>query len=363
MDIRRRTVQNNHKMDIRRIRIPKTTALLFPTKRPLACVISTASSNSPAPAPSSSRPRRAVNPKPHPPPGQQQVLDRRWLTSLLSRPHLEYSDCKQLIRQLTPSQFDVLFSDLSPSSLIPSTALKFFYIASSSCGFQFSVKSYCNLLRLLVASNLEMPARLLLIRLMDGKLHTLFSDPDKKHVEIATTLVDLSGVPALCNTVRIYDLFLHVCCTQFKNAGFSIALDTFQIFAGKGFFPSLKTCCFLLNSLVKANELHKSYQVLDTLIQRVIPDVYFFSIAINALCKGGKVKEAKQLFAKMGEIGVTPNVFVYNNLINGLCKNGELEEAFKLKEEMGGRAQYCDIKCPHPLPLSIWKQAKGIFAS
>nr|GLL39899.1 pentatricopeptide repeat-containing protein At4g19440, chloroplastic [Ipomoea trifida] len=110
---------------------------------------------------------------------------------------------------------------------------------------------------------------------------------------------------------------------------------TTQILASKGLFPSLKTCNFLLSSLVKENELHqKSYQVFDILIRSVIPDVYTFSIAISAFCKGGRVEEAKLLFQKMEEVGVAPNVVVYNNLIHGLCKNGNLEEAFRLKDEM-----------------------------
>ncbi|KAF2308958.1 hypothetical protein GH714_025987 [Hevea brasiliensis] len=77
--------------------------------------------------------------------------------------------------------------------------------------------------------------------------------------------------------------------------------------AGKGLFPSLKTCNFLLSSLVKANELKKSYE-------------------------GG---DAIGLFLKMEKIGVAPNVVAYN-IIHGLCKNGRLDEAFQFKEKMDG---------------------------
>ncbi|GAV88753.1 LOW QUALITY PROTEIN: PPR domain-containing protein/PPR_1 domain-containing protein/PPR_2 domain-containing protein, partial [Cephalotus follicularis] len=105
------------------------------------------------------------------------------------------------------------------------------------------------------------------------------------------------------------------------------------ILANKGIFRTLKTDNFLVSSLVKANELHNIFEVFDIICYVVSPDVFFFSIAINAFCKGGRTEDALGLFLKMENLRIAPNVVTYN-IIHGLCKNGRLEEAFHFKEKM-----------------------------
>ncbi|KAF8402120.1 hypothetical protein HHK36_013072 [Tetracentron sinense] len=92
------------------------------------------------------------------------------------------------------------------------------------------------------------------------------------------------------NAVADFDLLIHVCCTQFKNLGLGFSSDVFRFLTNRGLFPSLKTCNFLLNSLVKANELERTYDVFGRMRRGGSRDA-----AINALCKGGKVEDANEV--------------------------------------------------------------------
>ncbi|KAL3323922.1 hypothetical protein AABB24_038214, partial [Solanum stoloniferum] len=160
-------------MDVRRLKIPKPIAIFSHIKRPLTCVIYTASSDQ------ISEPlQKAQSNKPNPTSEKKQKkgLDlnlRKWVVSVLSNPPVDSLKIKDLLTLLTPQQFDAIFLEIY-SSLKPLNVLKFFHVASGTCGFSFSVRSYCTLLRLLVASNHDVPARLLLIRLVDGNLPALF---------------------------------------------------------------------------------------------------------------------------------------------------------------------------------------------
>ncbi|KAF3949268.1 hypothetical protein CMV_024843 [Castanea mollissima] len=328
-------------MDLRRLcTITKPTPIFYPITRPLTCVTSTSSAshnnqNQPQPQP----PLQPLELESDPPKPPNQSLFN-WVSSILSNPSLDSSKCKSLIPHLSPHHFDtILFSVALVNSNAkpnPKTTLNFFYFASQSFNFRFTLRSYCILIRLLILSNLVSPARLLLIRLIDGKMPVLSYANTKNllHIEIATMMADFNSTtpPERALGVQVSDLLVHVYCTQFKNLDFGV--DVFCLLARKGMFPSIKTCNFLLSSLVKANELSKSYEVFEMTCQGVSPDVYLFSTAINAFCKGGKVEDGIGLFLKMEEVGIVPNVVTYNSIIHGLCKNGRLDEAFHFKERM-----------------------------
>ncbi|CAN4114510.1 unnamed protein product [Withania somnifera] len=265
-------------MDITRLKFPKTIAIFSHIKCPSTCVIYTSFSdklNEPLKqTPSSNKPNPITETK------QRKGFDlnlRKWITS-----------------------FDAILLEIQSSSK-PLNVLKNFHVASGSCGF----------------------TRLLLTRLIDGKLPALFDGKQEKYAEVAVCLAELSSVSDFGVAVRTFDLLVHLCCTQFKNVGFDAALDVFRSLASRGLHPSLDTCNFLLSSLVKENELWKSYEVFGVLKDGVKPDVYLFR----------KVDEAEELFQKMKNMGIVPNVVTYNNFINGLCKNCKLVDAFLLKEE------------------------------
>ncbi|XWS49413.1 hypothetical protein CRYUN_Cryun12cG0001400 [Craigia yunnanensis] len=135
---------------------------------------------------------------------------------------------------------------------------------------------------------------------------------------VATALADLNTLFKGVSGVIGVDLLLHLYCTQFKNVGFTYAIDVF----------------FTLADKVKANELQKTYQVFQTLSHFVSIDVYLCITMINAFCKGGRIQDAFALLSRMENLGIAPNVVTYNNIIHGLCKSGRLDEAFRLKQDM-----------------------------
>ena len=107
-------------------------------------------------------------------------------------------------------------------------ALHFFDFASNSLKFRFTVRSYCLLICLLLSSNLLSPARLLLIRLIDGMMPVLFANNlANRHVEITSTMVHLNEVTEPVIGVQVADLLIHVYIGQFKNEGFGHAIEVF----------------------------------------------------------------------------------------------------------------------------------------
>ncbi|GJS18915.1 pentatricopeptide repeat-containing protein [Tanacetum coccineum] len=175
---------------------------------------------------------------------------------------------------------------------------------------------------MLVLSNLEHPARLLLIQLIDNKLPVLVVndgtyDPKMKHVEIAKGFMEIYFAANLGDGV---------------NGANGRLID--KVISEKGVFPSLNTCNFLMSGLVKVGRFRKSYELFDVLRKGVEPDVYLFTNAINGLCKDGKVKEGMGVLLEMEKSGVLPNVVTYNNVIHGFCKVGDLDGAFRVKDKM-----------------------------
>ncbi|KAJ0051754.1 hypothetical protein Pint_02559 [Pistacia integerrima] len=315
-------------MDLRRLSVTKPYTLFISVTRPLTHVIST----TPQPQQDHHSQPPPLKPQSHSDSSNSNLI--KCVSSILSKPSLDHSKCKLLLPSLCPHEFDRLLLDLR-LNVNPKTVLNFFYFASDSCKFRFTVRSYCLLIRLLLFSNLLSPARLLLIRLIDGKMPVVYlNNPKDRHIEIAAEMVDLNVVTERDIGFQVADLLVHVYCTQFKNVGFSYAIDVLSTFSSKGIFPSLKTCNFLLSSLVKANEVQKGIEMYETICRGVCPDVYLFSTAINAFCKGGRIEDAIGLFTKMEELGIAPNIVTYNNIIHGLCKNGRLDEAFQFKEKM-----------------------------
>jgi pentatricopeptide repeat protein len=188
------------------------------------------------------------------------------------------------------------------------------------------------LIGLLLDANLLSAARVVLIRLINGNVPVLPCGLRDSRVAIADAMASLS----LCFDEEIRrkmsDLLIEVYCTQFKRDGCYLALDVFPVLANKGMFPSKTTCNILLTSLVRANEFQKCCEAFDVVCKGVSPDVYLFTTAINAFCKGGKVEEAVKLFSKMEEAGVAPNVVTFNTVIDGLGMCGRYDEAFMFKE-------------------------------
>jgi pentatricopeptide repeat protein len=55
----------------------------------------------------------------------------------------------------------------------------------------------------------------------------------------------------------------------------------------------------------------------EMVLKDINPSVYTLNILVDALCKEGKVKDAKNVIAGMMKEGVRPNVVTYTSLMDG----------------------------------------------
>ncbi|OWM67836.1 hypothetical protein CDL15_Pgr010774 [Punica granatum] len=64
------------------------------------------------------------------------------------------------------------------------------------------------------------------------------------------------------------------------------------------------------------------------------PDVFYYTVMIDILCKLGKLEEAGNLLSDMKEMGVQPNAVTYTALILGCCHFKKVERAMQIAKEM-----------------------------
>ena len=70
------------------------------------------------------------------------------------------------------------------------------------------------------SSPIRAPARLLLIKLVDGKVPALFEKAFRdRHIEIAMAMVDLNVGLEKSVGIHICDMLVHLHCSQFNNEG------------------------------------------------------------------------------------------------------------------------------------------------
>ena len=60
-----------------------------------------------------------------------------------------------------------------------------------------------------------------------------------------------------------------------------------------------------------------------------MPNVHTFNILVDALCKEGKLTEAKEVFGVMIQRGIEPNTVTYSFLIDGYCLQNKTDDAVK----------------------------------
>ncbi|KAL0327672.1 UNVERIFIED_CONTAM: Pentatricopeptide repeat-containing protein, chloroplastic [Sesamum angustifolium] len=389
-------------MDMRRLLVQKTAAataaatntaaiLFLPIKRPLTVSLHPLQKpQNPKPEPQEvGSPNLEATPSAAAAAFDRSLYNKESAFSILSTANLNINHCKDLLTHFNPHQFDSIFWEIH-KYVNASTALKFFYFACESCSFRFTLRSYCVLFHLLVSKNLDSGARLLLIRLIDGKLPvTLRDDVGDLHKEIANVLADTYlGSDKFRNGIKGFDILVHVYASEFKNLGFDVTMDVFRFLAARGLVPSFKTCNVLMTLLVKANEPEKSYELKKRMVDcGVKPTLVTYSVLINGLmklekfdevdcilkemldalklyymlqdkgfaankvtsnalilglCKVGKMHEAKLLVKSMLDKGIGLDTFTYNALIYGCCKD-RLEAGLKLKEEMAEKGISPDI--------------------
>jgi pentatricopeptide repeat protein len=59
-----------------------------------------------------------------------------------------------------------------------------------------------------------------------------------------------------------------------------------------------------------------------------------YNILIDAMCKSGKLEDARELFLKLHVKGLLPDVRSWTSIISGLCREGLLDEAYKAFRQM-----------------------------
>jgi len=97
----------------------------------------------------------------------------------------------------------------------------------------------------------------------------------------------------------------------------------------------------LMRRFASARMVKKAIEVLDEMSKYGCePDEYVFGCLLDALCKEGKLMEAKFVLVQMREAGFEPDIVVYNNLLNGYALAGKMADAFDLLNEM--RKKGCD---------------------
>ncbi|KAJ8511410.1 hypothetical protein OPV22_001844 [Ensete ventricosum] len=256
---------------------------------------------------------------------------RRSLSLLLSPAPFDAALCRETLSRISPRRLEHLLLDLR-SSLHPEPALRFFSFATDHCGFIFTPRAYALFLHSLFRSNLASAARVLLLRILDARaaVPLFLDDPDHWFSEIIHALADTvpsSDSPAI-------DILVHLCCTQLHGRG--LALIAFRILIDRGLCPSLKTCNFLLVSLVKSKNFEDARMVFDQMQQNMLkeafalkakmvtksinPSIVTFGILTNGLVKFDRFGDVEPLLTEMEEIGIPPNEAEY--ILDEILSNG-----------------------------------------
>ena len=63
-------------------------------------------------------------------------------------------------------------------------------------------------------------------------------------------------------------------------------------------------------------------------------DIVVYNILIRAMCRIGKLADAKELFSTLSSKGLQPDAWTYNAMIDGLLGGGLGGEAINLLREM-----------------------------
>jgi leucine-rich PPR motif-containing protein len=92
------------------------------------------------------------------------------------------------------------------------------------------------------------------------------------------------------------------------------------------------------DKLVKNHATLEAQKIADSLDKSVIcnslPNNIVYNIAIDGLCKSGKVDEARSVLSILMSRGFLPDNFTYCSLIHACSASGNVDEAFKLRDEM-----------------------------
>nr|XP_043631787.1 pentatricopeptide repeat-containing protein At2g17140 [Erigeron canadensis]XP_043631796.1 pentatricopeptide repeat-containing protein At2g17140 [Erigeron canadensis]XP_043631804.1 pentatricopeptide repeat-containing protein At2g17140 [Erigeron canadensis]XP_043631813.1 pentatricopeptide repeat-containing protein At2g17140 [Erigeron canadensis]XP_043631822.1 pentatricopeptide repeat-containing protein At2g17140 [Erigeron canadensis] len=159
-----------------------------------------------------------------------------------------------------------------------------------------------------------------------------------------------------------YSILIHGYC---KKGNISEANNILRNMIANGCFPNNYTCNSLLKSLWKEGKVVEAEELLNKMKEGGYAlDMVTYNIVLDGLCKAGKVDRAIETMHELwnqesdapGAVGDSyigfdndnnknsckPDLITYSTIINALCKDGKLDEAKKKLVEMIGRNIYPD---------------------
>ncbi|KFK43283.1 hypothetical protein AALP_AA1G103900 [Arabis alpina] len=136
---------------------------------------------------------------------------------------------------------------------------------------------------------------------------------------------------SMCDNVCVNSIIADMLVLAYaNNSRFELGFEAFKRAGYYGYKLSALSCKPLMIALLKVNRFADVEYVYKEMIRRKIqPNVFTFNVAINALCKTGKMNRARDVMEDMKVYGSSPNVVSYNTLIDGYRKLGGIGKMYK----------------------------------
>lgn len=114
--------------------------------------------------------------------------------------------------------------------------------------------------------------------------------------------------------------------------------DAFEVFAymlQNGFcLPDVSSCTFLVDALCKEGRLEEARELFDRMETEKKRGSVAYSALIYGYAKFGKTESAREVYMEMDSRGVTPNCYTFNALVYGYSKTNCLNEALITFDEL-----------------------------
>ncbi|XP_024535044.1 pentatricopeptide repeat-containing protein At1g09900-like [Selaginella moellendorffii] len=128
-----------------------------------------------------------------------------------------------------------------------------------------------------------------------------------------------------------------------KAGEFQQALELLDEMKSNGVRPNVVIHTTIIRGLCTAGKVSQALLHFRRIGEDCAPNVYTYSILVDALCKSGQPHEAYGLVTEMVKKGCSPNVVTYNALIDGFRKLERLDEVLMLLKEMSQRGCRADV--------------------
>eukprot|EP01018_Ginkgo_biloba_P014229 Gb_06907 [translate_table: standard] len=108
----------------------------------------------------------------------------------------------------------------------------------------------------------------------------------------------------------------------------------------EGFHPDIFSYSIYMDALCKSGNPKKALKLYWQMKESGCePDVTIYNIVVHVLGQANRVNDSLKLLHAMLDTGCRPNVVTYNSVIRNLCKIGKVHKAYQLFEQMAH--QHC----------------------